>query len=104
MEETVSPSNVPQQQGYFINNPLTPEVVAMLKERAKEAAIMQAIENQSAPIPQSQPKPNVVYVRRPLTVAEIILLLAIACGLVTGTQFLWGAISKNLPSIEVKLK
>lgn len=47
---------------------------------------------------------NVVYVRRPLTVAEIIIVFVISCGIVTGGQLLWQGINDFLPRIEIKMK
>ena len=52
--------------------------------------------------PQAQPK--VVYVRRNLTLAEILVVLAISCGLVTGTQFIWSMGADVLSRIEIRDK
>jgi len=39
-----------------------------------------------------------------LTVAELIVVFAIACGLVTGVQATWNFVSNNLPRIEIKAR
>jgi hypothetical protein len=98
----------------------------------REAALQQAIEQvtarrqvfpqeqpqvpQSAPqqtpfVPQAPPQPvanpsqpKVVYVRRNLTLAEILVVLALSCGLVTGTQFVWNAGADVLSRIEIRDK
>lgn len=60
----------------------------------------------SAPVRQSyvQPQAKVVYVRRNLTLAEILVIFALSCGLVVGTQALWGFVSDVLPRIEIREK
>jgi hypothetical protein len=45
-----------------------------------------------------------VYVKRPLTVAEIILMLALSCGIVFGVQLAVHFIANTLPRIEIKMK
>lgn len=88
----------------------------MLKAIARERAIAQAgaeplqqPQRMVAPPPSfqppiQQPKPEVIYLRRNLTVAELILVLLLACGLVTGVQALWGFGLRILPQIEVRVK
>jgi hypothetical protein len=95
---------------------ITPEQLAEMKTRAREMAIQQAFAQQQAQVampqqaPQSQgfpltaTKPQVVYVRRNFTVAELILVLVMACGLVTAAQVTWDLASTTLPRIEVKIK
>lgn len=57
------------------------------------------------PQPTQQPaQPRVVYVRRNLTVAEILVLLALSCVLVTGVQFVGGKLFEFLPRVEIKVK
>ena len=48
--------------------------------------------------------PKVIYVRRNLTVAEILAICVISCVVVGGIQGLWGFASKHLPQIEVRVK
>ena len=85
------------------------EALEQMKARAREEAIRITLEQRSkAPaftpqLPQV-PAPNIVYVRRNLTIAELLLTLLLACGLVTGTQFIWKAASSVMPHIEVKVK
>lgn len=94
---------------------LSAEQIEMLKAVAKERAIAQASAEQQeqrivtpppslvAP-PNQQRAPEVIYLRRNLTVAELILVVLLACGLVTGTQFIWNLGSRILPQIEIKVK
>ena len=79
MEEQVPPSQPP------INPQITPEQLEQMKARARELAIQQTLA-QKAPI--SPPQPQVIYVRRNLTIAEIVVILLLSCGLVTGVHLL----------------
>jgi hypothetical protein len=100
MEEQISPSNFPPTQPG-----ITPEQLEQLKARAREAAIMQVYQQQQQqPIPLGRPPEQVVYVKRPLTVAEIILMLALSCGIVLGGQFIFNIAANTLPRIEIKVK
>lgn len=103
MEEQISPSNLPPiQQG------ITPEQLEQLKARAREAAIMQTYQQQVAPsavaAPPGPPQQQVVYIKRQLTVAEIILMLLLSCGLVFGIQLAVNLAVNTLPRIEIKMK
>jgi|TARA_B100002051_G_C16675843_1_gene607057 hypothetical protein len=95
MEEQVPPSQPP------INPQITPEQLEQMKARARELAIQQTLA-QKAPI--SPPQPQVIYVRRNLTIAEIIVILALSCGLVTGVQFTWNVVNEFLPRLEINVK
>jgi hypothetical protein len=120
MEDQI-PSSVPpqsQELGYE----LPPDFLEQLKARARDEAVRQTILQQqaaqaaqaeapapkpsvpSAPITFAPPQPSVVYVRRNLTVAELIVVFAIACGLVTGVQATWNFASNVLPRIEIKAR
>ena len=63
-----------------------------------------------APMPIASPssfipnQPQVVYVRRNLTVAELLLVLLLSCGLVVGAQEIWKFTAQILPRIEIKVK
>jgi hypothetical protein len=96
---------------------LSAEQIEMLKAVAKERAIAQAAaeappqppQNQrlAAPPPSMVPpqtQPQIIYLRRNFTVAELLLVLLLSCGLVAGTQALWGIGSRILPQIEIKVK
>ena len=125
------PPNPPIQQG--APNPISgqPGVVYNVPDfqAMREAALQQAIEQvaakrqnfpqqsvppqptpvQQASVTPSQPvaapaQPKMVYVRRNLTLAEILVVLAISCGLVTGIQFTWNAASDILSRIEIRDK
>ena len=95
MEEQVPPSQPP------INPQITPEQLEQMKVRARELAIQQTLA-QKAPI--SPPQPQVIYVRRNLTIAEIVVILLLSCGLVTGVQFTWNIVNDFLPRLEINVK
>jgi hypothetical protein len=111
MEDQIPGSTPPE----FQNPPkLSAEQVEMLKAIAREHAIAQA---NAEPLPQRlvapppsfqppvpQPKPEIIYLRRNLTVAELLLILLLSCGLVTGVQALWGLGSRILPQVEIRVK
>jgi xanthine/uracil permease len=101
-EQQVPPS---QPVAPYPVNQITPEQLAELKARAKEIAMQQALAQQTAAFapPAIQP-PQVVYVRRNLTVAELLLVLLLSCGIVTGIQWSWSFISNALPKVEVKFR
>lgn len=104
MEEQIPPSQFPGQptgQDHFMNE-ISPENLAAMKARAKEQAIRQAARESLAQL-QQQP-PQVIYVRRNLTVAELLVVFLISCGIVTGIQFVWHGVSNLLPKIEVRVK
>ncbi len=96
---------------------LSAEQVEMLKAVARERAIAQAAAEASSQQVQTQrlavPPPSmvppqvqtqVVYVRRNFTVAELLLILFLSCGLVAGAQALWGLGARILPQVEIKVK
>lgn len=114
MEDQIPASQVPQQlQG------ISPEQLAEMKARAREQAIRMTMQQQTPPPQSSQapvvlpggymympeaPEPKIVYVRRNLTVAEILVIAVISCTIVSGIQGVWGLASKHLPQIEVRVK
>ena len=114
MEEQIPPSQqVPADQPFFQRPPempqLSPSVIEQLKARAREEAIRMTLEQRAAAsAPQEGlfpgQQPNVVYVRRNFTVAELLLTLLLACGIVTGLQFGWKVVSNSMPHIEIKVK
>ena len=67
MEEQISPSQVPQQN-MTLPGTITPEQLEMMKARAREAAVRTTLEQRQ----QQAPSPQVVYVRRNLTVALVL--------------------------------
>tara|TARA_R100001480_G_scaffold108168_1_gene109978 strand:+ start:434 stop:721 length:288 start_codon:yes stop_codon:yes gene_type:complete len=95
MEEQVPPSQSP------LNPPITPEQLEEMKIRAKNLAIQQTLAQKQVTLP---PQPQVIYVRRNLTIAEIIVIFVLACGLVTGVQFTWNVVNDFLPKLEIKVK
>jgi hypothetical protein len=113
MEEQV-PSSMPPE--FPAPQKLSAEQIEMLKSIARERAIAQTFAEQQtqpqrlvSPPPSLQPpapvaQPQVVYVKRNLTVAEILVALLLACGVVTGVQALWGLGSRILPQVEIRVK
>lgn len=99
MEEQIPPSQPPQQM--TLEGQITPEQLAQLKARAREAAIQQAMAQQQQ-LPQQQPQ--IVYLRRNLTVAEVLLVILLSCGIVTGIQWGWNVVTNVLPRIEIKVR
>jgi hypothetical protein len=118
MEEQIAPSipapeNLQAPPAPMPNFPpsITPEMVNMMKARAREEAIRITMEQrQGAPMPQLQVPadfqraPQVVYLRRNLTIAELIVTIFLACGIVLGVQAGWNFGSQLLPRIEIKVK
>lgn len=99
MEEQIPPSQPPQQM--TLEGQITPEQLAQLKARAREIAVQQAIAQQAA-LPQQQPQ--IVYLRRNLTVAEMLLVILLSCGIVTGVQWTWNIVTNILPRVEIKVR
>jgi len=109
MENQIPPSNVlgatePLEGGPvpFLQN-ISPQQLEELKARAKEAAIRMSVEQAQASRPP-QIAPQVIYVRRNLTVAELLIIFVISCGLVTGIQIGWNFATNLIPRVEIKLK
>ena len=81
-----------------------------MKAYAREQAVRMSFQQPPlAPQPSQirkapEPTPEVVYVRRNLTVAEILLICVLSCTIVGGIQMAWGFASKHLPQIEVRVK
>lgn len=98
MEEQIPPSQPPMQQ--TLEGQITPEMLTEMKARAMELAIQQTVPQR---LPMDIP-PQVVYVRRNLTVAELLLVLLLSCGIVTGIQGLWYLGTNLLPRLEVRVR
>ena len=101
MEEQIPASQPPMQAPPQLENQITPEQLEAMKARARELAIQQTMAQQAV---VQQQQPRVIYVRRNLTVAEVLLVLLLSCGIVTGTQWTWNTLSNVLPRIEVKVR
>jgi hypothetical protein len=95
MEDQVPPSQSPE----FL--PITREQLDEMKSRARELAIQQTLAQQGA---MPQPQPQVIYVRRNFTVAELLLIIVVSCGIVTGIQWTWNVVTDILPRIEIRAK
>ena len=109
-------NQVPQQPGVQYN---VPDFEAMRREALARAVeqvaarrsvepptIQPPIQPQSVVPnpPQPRPESEVVYVRRNLTLAELILVFALSIGMVTGVQFIWQVATDILPRIEIRDK
>lgn len=119
LDSVVSSKEPPQTQE--IPRQITPEDLERMKQQARELAIAQYYAQQQAenkpqtvgyqvkksmqvtapPFKQDQ---QVVYVRRNLTVAELLLIFAISCGLVYGIPAAWNFVTQNIPRIEIRVK
>ena len=95
-----SPAPQPQQPGVQFN---MPDFQAMRRE-AMAKAVQQVTGQPMVNAPIAQPQPKVVYVRRNLTLAELILVFAIASLGVIGVQAGWNFATDVLPRIEVRDK
>jgi hypothetical protein len=99
-EQQVSPS-VPTQIQNQYTGPINPEMLEVLKAEARARAMQVTGTNQNT-MPTTE---KIVYVdryiRRNLTVAELILVFLITCGGVLGLQGAWFFIN-HMPSIEIK--
>jgi len=100
-EQQVPPSQPAYQQP--LEAQITPEQLMEMKARARELAVQQALAQQ-AQATSVQQQPQVIYVRRNLTVAELLLVLLLSCGIVTGIQWSWNLIVNVLPRIEVRVR
>jgi hypothetical protein len=80
---------------------ITLEQLEEMKARAREMAIQQTLAQQPTS-PQAQRQ--IVYVRRNLTVAELLLLILLSCGIVTGIQWSWNFAANLVPKIEIKVR
>jgi hypothetical protein len=104
MSQPPAPQAAPQYQEPV--PPAYPDIEAM-KAQARELAIQQVMASRTTPVAAPSPQqvpPKVIYVRRNLTVAELIVVFAIAWGIVAGIPFLWNSVANRLPQIEIKLK
>ena len=100
IKEELIPSRRIPLQSIPVPGTITPEQLEMMKARAREAAMRTTMEQRQ----QQMAPPQVVYVRRNLTVAELILLVLLSCGLVTVVQVGWNFTTQLLPRIEIKVK
>jgi len=100
-EQQVPPSQPAYQQP--LEAQITPEQLMEMKARARELAVQQALAQQTQ-MTQPFQQPRVVYVRRNLTVAELLLVLLLSCGIVTGIQLIWRGLSEVLPRIEIRVR
>ena len=86
---------------------VSPAMLEQMKARAREEAIRLTFEQRNQLVPPQQPRvpePNIIYARRNLTVAELLIVFLLACGTVTGIQYGWKAASSLVPHVEIKIK
>jgi len=106
MEDQVPSSNIPGQPTE--QQPVQPTITAEQLQEMKRMALENAIRQQQAMQQQQAPvfnrEPEVVYVRRNLTIAELLLVIALSCGIVTGIQAAWNFATDFLPRIEIREK
>lgn len=106
MEDQVPSSFIPESRASeapSVPPGITAEQLGEMKRIALERAIQQ--NQQSQQNQQVTPRqPEVVYVRRNFTVAELLLVLIISCGLVAGVQMTWNFATNILPRVEIRLK
>jgi len=105
MEDQVPSSNIPGQAPE--QQPVQPSITAEQLQEMKRMALENAIRQNQA-MQQQTPvfnrEPEVVYVRRNLTIAELLLIIALSCGIVTGIQATWNFTTDILPRIEIRQK
>lgn len=105
VEDQIPASQPPVQMPPTMEGQITPEQLAEMKARARELAIQQTLAQQAAvQQQQASQQPQFIYVRRNLTVAEVLLVILLSCGIVTGIQWTWNALSNVLPRIEIKVR
>ena len=93
----------PQQPGVKFN---VPDFEVMRKE-ALQQAIQQVTQAPAPPAQMQQAvqeEPKIVYVRRNLTLAEILVIFVLASGIVLGVQGIWSFATDILPRIEIRDK
>lgn len=119
------PPQVPMQEA----PPFAGVDIESLKRQARELAIHQTLAQNQYQMQQTPPQrsasqlptlpnfapqpvqqfvqesaPEIIYVRRNLTIAEMIVVFAISLILVSGGQFVFSALSNHLPRLEIKVK
>ena len=97
MDNQVPASNVPFPG-------VDPNQLAEMKRLAMEQAVQQYESQRLEMAQRPQMEPQVVYVKRNLTVAELGLIVLVAMGIVTGIQVGWNVITDLVPRIEIKQK
>ena len=117
-QEYQTPGQQPMEGNYYVdpqgqrfNNPAEfdqamaapprPDFKAM-RQQAMQDAIQQVTGR--PPVEQPQQQPKVVYVRRNLTLAELLLVFALSTGGVLAVQAGWNFVTDVLPRIEIRDK
>ena len=105
----VSDEGRPEGMPQMTRPPITPEQIEAMRAEAMRRAVEQVQGRPQQPLtrqefvePQPEVEPQVVYVRRNFTVAELILVLIMAIASVSLFQTVWGVVEPNLPRIEIK--
>jgi len=93
-----------QQQPAFLQVPQPPVANSPYQLRpALEPKDSEALPGGYIYMPEPA-EPQIVYVRRNMTVAEILVMTVLSCVIVGGIQGAWNFTSKYLPQIEVRVK
>ena len=92
MDSQLPPNQEPVQ------NQITQEELQEMKMMARQQAIQQIAQQRQAAQQQ-----QIVYVRSNLTVAEVIVVIIMSCGVVFGFQAGWSVATNVLPKIEIKV-
>ncbi len=114
MDSQIPPSNTTNNLTAEQMNEINAQFSFELEKLKEARARLQQKPLMQQPLPLQQPfqqplqqapvasqEPRIQYVRRNLTVAEIIVVFALSCGLVIGIQNFWN-FATNLPKIEIK--
>ena len=118
MEDQVPSSNIPGQMPE--QQSVQPAITAEQFQEMKRVALENAIRQQQEYQQQQQQAFNqqviarqqaatlgnqkIIRERRGLTVAELLLILALSYGIVTGIQITWNFFADLLPRIEIREK
>ena len=114
MDSQIPPSNTTNNLTAEQMNEINAQFSLELEKLKEARARLQQKPLMQQPLPLQQPppqplqqepvisqEPRIQYIRRNLTVAEIIVVFALSCGFVFGIQNLWN-FATNLPKIEIK--
>lgn len=104
MENQIPASQIPMESAPApvpgpVPGQITMEQLEEMKARAREIAVQQAASRSAMPY-----QPQIVYVRRNLTVAELLLVFLLSSGVVLGIQGVVHLATNYLPRIEIKVK
>ena len=102
-----NPAEFDQAMAQAMAAPLQPQQkpdFAAMRQEAMQRAVQQVTGRPMAEQVPPQPQPQVVYVRRNLTIAELALVFAISTVGVIAVQAGWNFATDVLPRIEIRDK